>query len=132
MVYFTGLYAWAAWTFWDSCYGAVLPPWGRAAAPAVGSTYGALGWVFWWIARRALPERPVVPFLALAALQSLPGHLYAIYGRGLLEGCQVIRGISAASALTFGLFEFATYWAVLVLIAHGTSSWLQRGRADGD
>jgi hypothetical protein len=131
MAYFTGLYAWAAWTFWDDCYGAVLPSWGRVAAPFVGTAYGALGWVFWSVARRLSPGRAVVPFLALAALQSLPGHLHGIYGRGLLEKCQVVRGISPGSALTFGLVEFATYWAALLLLAHASASWVERRRISG-
>lgn len=126
MAYFTALYAWAAWSFWDTCYGAVLPPWARVAAPFVGTAYGAMGWVFWWVARRASPDRPVVPFLALAALQSLPGHLNGIYAHGLLEGCEVIRGITPASALTFGLFEFACYWVALLLAAHLVASWKRK------
>lgn len=118
VVYFTGLYSWAAWTFWDSCYAAVLPPWGRAAAPLVGAVWGGMGLAFWWVARRLSPQRPVPPFLVLGGLQSLPGHLIAIHGRGLLEGCPILRGITPSSALTFGLFEFGVYWAVVLLVAH--------------
>lgn len=119
IVWFTFLYAWAAWTFWDTCYGAVVPAWGRIAAPFVGVVDGALGWVFWWIARRVSPDRPVVPFLVLGGLLSLPGHLHGIYSWGLLERCSLIRGITPSSALVFGLFEFAVYWSVVLLIAHG-------------
>jgi len=119
IVGFTSLYAWAAWTFWDTCYAAVVPPWGRVAAPFVGVVDGGLGWVFWWIARRVSPRHPVVPFLALGGLLSLPGHLHGIYSWGLLEKCSVVRGITPASALVFGVFEFAVYWSVVLLVAHG-------------
>ena len=118
IVWFTSLYLWAVLTFWDTCYAAVVPPWGRVAAPFVGVADGALGWVFWWIARRVSPRHPVVPFLVLGGLLSLPGHLHGIYSWGLLEKCSVIRGITPASALVFGLFEFAVYWSAVLLVAH--------------
>ncbi len=132
IVWFTSLYGWAAWTFWDTCYGAVLPPWARIAAPFVGTVDGLLGWGLWWMARRLLPHRPVVPFLVLGGLLSLPGHLSGIYGRGLLEGCAVVRGITPASALVFGVFEFAFYWVVVLLVAHAIASpWAAARKGEG-
>ncbi|NJD19184.1 MAG: hypothetical protein FIA95_07890 [Gemmatimonadetes bacterium] len=127
VVWFTALYAWAAWTFWDTCYGAILPAWARTAAPFVGAVDGFVGWGFWWIARRVSPHRPVAPFLLLGALLSLPGHVHGIYGRGLLDRCAVVQGITPASALVFGLFEFAFYWALVLLVAHAAATLRKRG-----
>lgn len=95
VAWFGALYAWAAWSFWDTCYAAVLPAWGRMAAPAVGMLGGCLAWPFWWVSRRLLPRRPAIPFVALGALHSLPGHLSGIYQRDLLEGCALVRGVSS-------------------------------------
>jgi hypothetical protein len=55
------------------------------------SLYGWAAWAFWWLARRLYSLRPVVLFLVLGGLLSVPGHLYDIYGRGLIEGCAVVR-----------------------------------------
>lgn len=118
MLFFGILYGWAARTYWDSCYGAVLPSWAKWVAPMFGTAWGGLGAVFWRVAQRARPTRPLPLFLLLGGLHSLPGHLHGIYGRGLLAKCRIIQGISAPSALTFGLFEFAVYWAIVLLVAH--------------
>lgn len=131
VVWFGSLYTWAAWTFWGNCYGNVLPPVARWLATVVGVVYGAMGWLFWWVASRTSPRRPLPVFLVLAALQSLPGHLHGIYGRGLLEGCAPVRGISPSAALVFGLFEFAVYWAVVLLVAYAVARrWCGEGAAD--
>lgn len=129
VAWFGALYAWAAWSFWDTCYAAVLPAWGRIAAPAVGMLGGCLAWPFWWVSRRLLPRRPAIPFIVLGALHSLPGHLSGIYQRDLLEGCALVRGVSPASALTFGLFEFAIYWSGVLMVAHALAR--ARGRRTG-
>ena len=61
-------------------------------------------------------------FLLLGGLESLPGHLNAIYRFELLERCALIKGISPASALVFGVFEFGFYWSVVL----GVSALLSR------
>jgi len=110
---FAALFTWAFRSYWDSCYAAALPTAMKALAPLLGAVLGALGWVFWWLARR--PGRGAVPlFLLLGAAESIPGHLNAIYRFDLLERCPLIQGISPASALVFGLVEFGFYWSVVL------------------
>ncbi len=113
---FAVLFAWAFRTYWDSCYGAALPAWMRTLAPVVGAVEGAMGWLFWWVARR-VSRATVITFLILGGLESLPGHLHAIYGRGLLEHCLPVLGVTPASALVFGFFEYAFYWSVILLLS---------------
>lgn len=116
-LWFAALFTWAFRTFWDDCYGAVLPGWFRTIAPLVGAGLGSLGWGMWWAARR-ISDRWCVPvFLSLGALESVPGHLTAIYGRGLLEHCMPVLGVTPVSAMVFGLFEFALYWSVILALA---------------
>ncbi len=117
-LFFALLYGWAAWTYWSTCYGHVLPEWVKWAAPAWGLLEGALGGVFWWVARRVTPGRPVPVFLALGALESVPGHLHGVYRRGLLDACAPVLGISPSSALVFGVFEFGFYWAILLALSY--------------
>lgn len=117
-LFFALLYGWAAWTYWDACYGRVLPDWVRWAAPAWGLVEGGLGSLFWWAARRVTPTRPVPVFLALGAAESVPGHLHGIYRRGLLESCGPVLGISPPSALVFGLVEFALYWSIILALVY--------------
>lgn len=121
---FAALFTWAFRTFWDNCYGGVLPGWFRTVAPLVGGVLGSLGWGMWWVARR-ISDRWCVPvFLSLGALESVPGHINAIYGRGLLSHCVPVLGITPLSAMVFGLFEFALYWSVILawagLVARGS------------
>lgn len=110
---FAVLFTWALRSYWDSCYAAALPSAMKSLAPLLGAVLGALGWVFWWLARR--PGRGAVPlFLLLGALESIPGHLNAIHRFALLDRCPLIQGISPASALVFGMFEFGFYWSVVL------------------
>lgn len=113
---FAVLFGWAFWTYWSSCYAAALPPWVKPLAPLLGATEGALGWVFWGIARKA-SRGAVALFLVLGGLESLPGHLHAVYGRRLLEHCLPVLGVSPASALVLAFFEYAFYWSVILLLS---------------
>ena len=124
------LYGWAAWTFWDNCYSALLPSWAKWVAPAFGAAWGSVGALFWTVACRVFPERPLPLFLVLGGLHSVPGHVSGIFARGLLEKCAIVKGVSAASALTFGLFEFAIYWGLVLLAAHGVARIVE-GRPGG-
>jgi hypothetical protein len=113
---FAALFTWAFRSYWGSCYGYALPGVFKGLAPFIGATLGALGWFFWRVARRA--RRWAVPlFLLLGGLESLPGHLNAIYRYRLLERCPLLKGVSPSSALVFGLTEFAFYWAVVLALA---------------
>jgi hypothetical protein len=113
---FATIFAWGFWTYWGACYDHALPAAMKPFAPLLGAVIGALGWVFWQVARRA--GRWTVPvFLALGGLESLPGHLNGIYHYGLLNRCPLLQGMSPASALVFGVFEFGFYWAMALTIA---------------
>ena len=123
---FAALFTWAFRSYWDSCYAAALPAAMKSLAPLLGAVLGALGWMFWWLARR--PGRGAVPlFLLLGALESVPGHLNAIYRFDLLERCPLIQGISPASALVFGIFEFGFYWSVVLTASNVVARLLDGG-----
>ncbi len=112
----TLIYGVASLAAWESCYQYVMPAWVRWGAWLYGLLHVLLGLLFWWVAKRA-PVHPVIVLAVLGGLHSLPGHLHAIYRRGLLEDCPLVRGISPASALTFGMFEFAFYWMWVLVIS---------------
>ena len=102
---------------WDWCYRYVFPSWGHWVIPPVyGLIFGAMGLAFWWLALH-LPGNPVATFCILGGLQSLPGHLWAIYGVRMLDKVPILRAVSPSSALVFGVFEFVFYWGVIVIIA---------------
>jgi hypothetical protein len=120
----------AGWGYWDECYGLIFPTWVRWVVPLYGLLVGAvLGPLFWWAARR-LPGHPVLPFIALAGLHSLPGHLRGIYAEDLLERCAMLAGVTPASALVFGIFEFIFYWSVVLGLAALATTLRARRRRD--
>jgi hypothetical protein len=115
-VCFSALFSGVLWHYWDSCYALALPRYMKTFAPLVGAALGAMGWLFWWIARR-LTGWAVPLFLALGGLESLPGHLNGIYRFGLLDRCPLVQGVSPSSALVFGIFEFGFYWSVFLALS---------------
>jgi hypothetical protein len=119
------IYGLASFLAWDTCYQYVMPAWVRWGAWLYGLLHILLGLLFWWVAQRT-PFHPVIVLAVLGGLHSLPGHLHGIYGRGLLEQCPIVRGVSPASALTFGVFEFAFYWMVVLMISLGLRSLTAR------
>lgn len=76
--------------------------------------FGALALAFWRISL-ATAVRPPVMFCVLGGLVSLVGHGIGIQ-RGLMR-VPMLSQASAASALTFGVFEFVFYWCVIVGLA---------------
>jgi hypothetical protein len=124
--FWSGIWSCAMWgPWWSMAYGHVFPGWSRPVVPpAYGTLFGGAGMGMWWLAGR-LRRAPSILFCALGGLVSLPGHLFAIYGRGMLETVPVLQGVSPASALVFGIFEFMIYWAVILLAAAG----IDRARA---
>lgn len=111
------IYTWAARTFWDTCYGLIFSAPVLRYVSLFGIAEGLLlGWLFWWIAGKA-PLAPTLAVGLLAALQSLPGHMLGIFGRQMLDKCTMLVGVNPVSALVFGLFEFAFYWAVFIAVA---------------
>lgn len=118
----------AAWGYWDECYGLLFPGWVRWAVPFYGLLVGAgLGPLFWWVARR-FPGHPLPAFIVLAGLHSLPGHLRGIYGERMLERCSMLVGVTPASALVFGVFEFVLYWCVVLGLAALATAGRERRR----
>jgi len=116
--FWLGLWGWAMWDpfVWETCYQYVFPAWVRPFWPfAFGLINGSLALLFWWLARR-IPGNPVVYLVLLGGLESFPGHLRAIYNMGILE-TPLLKGVSAASALVFGFFEFIFYWSVILGLA---------------
>ena len=100
---------------WETCYQYIFPLWARWIMPPVMAVLdGVLALLFWWLALH-LPGNPVVNLVLLGGLESLPGHLRAIQ-LGILE-TPLLREVSAASALTFGFFEFVFYWSVILAIS---------------
>jgi hypothetical protein len=117
VIFWSILWAWVLWSFWDCCYSYVFPGWARwLIPPAYGLLFGSAGLALWWLALR-LPGNPVASFCLLGGLVSLPGHLWAIYGRRMLEKVPILQGVSPSSALVFGVPEFILYWSMIMVIA---------------
>ncbi len=113
--------------YWDAVYAHVFPRWSRWLLPLqFGLLYGALSLLF-WRASLAAPRWPAAWFVVLGGLVSVPGHAIGI-GRGLLRVPMLARA-SAASALTFGVFEFVVYWCVIVGVALVADRLLPGGAA---
>jgi cobalamin synthase len=118
MIFWLALWSWVMWDsfFWETCYQYVFSPLARWIWPPVyGLIAGGIALFLWWLARR-LPGNPILNFLLLGGLDSFPGHLWAMYGRKLME-TPLLKDVSIASALTFGYFEFVFYWCVILAIA---------------
>jgi hypothetical protein len=117
IIFWAGLWTWVMTnTFiWETCYQFVFPPSARWIMPPVMALlYGVLALLFWWLALR-LPGNPVVNLMLLGGLESFPGHLRAIQ-LGILA-TPLLKNVSAASALTFGFFEFIFYWSIILVIS---------------
>jgi len=118
LVFWSAMWAWAMWgSFWDLAYRYIFPDWARwVVPPSYGLLFGAVGLGIWWLAIR-LPGNAVVNYCLLGGLASLPGHLWAIYGREMFHKVPILQGVRPASALVFGLFEFIVYWSLILIIA---------------
>jgi len=100
---------------WETCYQFIFPPWARwIMPPAMALLDGGLALLFWWLALH-LPGNPVVNLVLLGGLESFPGHMRAIH-LGILA-TPLLKNVSAASALTFGFFEFVFYWSVILTVS---------------
>lgn len=117
VIFWSTLWAWVLWSFWDCCYSYVFPGSARwLIPPAYGALFGGSGLALWWLALR-LPGNPVASFCVLGGLLSLPGHLWAIYGQWILEKVPLLQAVSPSSALVFGVPEFIFYWSIIIVIA---------------
>ncbi len=117
-IVFGGLWAlFASVYYWDACYRFIFPSWARWCLPVIYAVvFGLVGAVLWWLSPR-LPGNATLDFCLLGGLVSLPGHSYAIYAKRMFEQCALLRGVSPASALVFGVFEFIFYWSVILTLA---------------
>lgn len=101
---------------WATCYQFVFSNFARWYwPPIIAILYGGIGWFFWWLAIK-ISNQPVLNFLLLGGLVSLPGHLWAMLGRGLME-TPLLENVSKESALMFGIFEFIFYWSFILSAA---------------
>jgi hypothetical protein len=110
---------------WESYYAKFLPnPAERSLARSLLELliYQPLGLILWWLALR-LPGNPVVNFCLLGGLQSVPEHLWGIYGLGMLDQVPFLQEASPASVLAFAVPEYVLYWGSVLSLA----LLLQRG-----
>jgi hypothetical protein len=116
--------------YWDTVYSAIFPAWARwLLAPGYGLLFGVLALAFWRASLFAARWQAVW-FTLLGGLFSLVGHSIG-FSRGLLR-VPMLAETSAASALTFGVFEFIFYWcAIVALGAAGRWLSLRLRRAHG-
>jgi hypothetical protein len=113
---FWGLLAAAAfWIFWETYYRYFYPRWMRWLVPLSALTYAAIGLALRWLAAR-LPGNPVVNFCLLGGLESVPEHVWGIYGAKILE-VPILQGITPVFALLFAVFEYVIYWSVVLILA---------------
>jgi len=100
--------------YWDSVYHAIFPAWARwLLGPFYGLLFTGVALAFWSLSRRAARWQ-VLWFCLLGGLVSIVGHSIGI-SRGVLR-VPLLAEASAASALTFGVFEFIFYWCVIVAL----------------
>jgi len=128
-LFFGGVWTFAMWGYWwELAYHYVFPDWARTVVPpAYGLMFGAVGLAAWWLARRARGV-PGVVFCLLGGVVSLPGHMWAFYGRGMLTKVPILRGVSDVSALVFGVFEFTAYFSGILLAAFVFQGAVERRR----
>jgi hypothetical protein len=112
------LWASVLWSFtWEWCYQYLFPTWARwVVPPAYGLLFGGVVWVTWRLALK-LEVPPVVSYTVMGGLASLPGHTIAVVAFNMFDRCPILREVSVASALTFGVFEFGFYWCAILCIA---------------
>lgn len=119
----------ASWAYWDAVYAAVFPAWSRWWLPLLmGLGFGAAAG-FFGLTSRFARRAPAAWFALQFGLLSLVGHSIGI-ARGLLR-VPLLAGVSAASALVFGVFEFVFYGCGIVALAAASealSRWLGRAR----
>jgi hypothetical protein len=110
---------------WESYYAKFLPdPTNRSLVRSLLELliYPPLGLLLWWLALR-LPGNPMVNFCLLGGLQSVPEHLWGIYGLGMLDQVPFLQQASPASVLAFAVPEYVLYWGSVLALA----MWIQRG-----
>lgn len=105
------------WGFWDWYYSYFYPAWTRWLAPMEAPLlYGAVGLALRWLAMR-LPGNPVVNFCLLGGLESIPEHVWGIYGLKILDKVPVLQHTSPTSIFVFAVFEYILYWSIVLGIA---------------
>ncbi len=112
--------------FWDQVYSAIFPAWLRWILPGYGLLFAVLALAFWRLSLLA-SRWQAVWFCLLGGLVSLIGHGIGI-SRGLLR-VPMLAQANAASALTFGVFEFIFYWCAIVGLAAASRNCVIMGRS---
>jgi hypothetical protein len=104
---------------WESYYAKFLPdPADRSLARSLLEllVYPPIGLLLWWLALR-LPGNPTVNFCLLGGLQSVPEHLWGIYGLAMLEHVPFLQEASPVSVLAFAVPEYILYWGSVLSLA---------------
>jgi len=113
------------WYFWELYYRHFYPGWARWVAPMAGLTYAFVGFCLWYVSQR-LPGNPAVNFCLLGGLESVPEHLWGIYGLGIMDRVPGLGDFSPASILVFAVFEYILYWGIVLSVAlllHHRRQW---------
>lgn len=115
---------------WESYYAKFLPdPADRSLARSIAELliYPPIGLFLWWLALR-LPGNPTVNFCLLGGLQSVPEHLWGIYGLGMLDRVPFLQEANPVSVLAFALPEYVLYWGSVLSLALLLQSGWQWGK----
>jgi multisubunit Na+/H+ antiporter MnhB subunit len=112
--------------FWDPYYSHFYSGWMRWLAPLNALLYGVIGLALWWLSVR-LPGNTIVNFCLLGGLESIPEHLWGIYGLDVLDKVPLLQGVSPASVLAFAVPEYVLYWGIVLCLAallqYGWQRW---------
>lgn len=102
--------------YWSDYYSHFVPAWAWWLTPTTFLTYSLIGAFLYWLALQ-LPGNPLLNFILLGGLESVPEHLLGIYGFKILEVVPMLQGFSPQSILVFATFEYVLYWGLVVLLA---------------
>ncbi len=127
LVFWAALWTSVLWLAWDWFYGFIFPAWLRAAAPALGLVYAAIGLALWGLASRS--RLPVIAFCLLGGLEGILSHTWAIFGLNLLQKVPLMGTSTAIPVLVFAFFEKILYWSAILWIAHKIAFWFSRARS---
>jgi hypothetical protein len=119
-------------TVWDSYYAHFVPAWSRWLAPLASLTYFLIGSLLRWISLKIKGQTTLI-FVLLGGLESIPEHLWGIYGAGILE-IPMLVGTNPWEIFIFAFFEYIIYWSLVlglaILLDHGWRSWRKSWEAD--
>jgi hypothetical protein len=127
-IFWSAIWTWALFNFWDSVYQYMFPAWARRLIPpAYGLLFAGVGLLFWWLALR-LQGNPVVNFCLLGGLWGMMTHLWAVYW-GIVDKPPVLQSVAPVSAVIVAVFEFMFYWCIILSVAVLSHQGLRRLRS---